>query len=312
MALRGARKERGWSQGILAAKTGLSVPTIRFLERTRGNLTSWGKALGILELELRGRNLPPADSVGRQLAMLRKRHGVSQRELARMIGRTHPTIVALERRGNGRLNVLDAALRALGAGATLVPRGSRSRFYTHAAVSSAHHGWHTPAELMETLYAVFGSFDLDPCSPTKDRRSAPVKARVHYTIEDDGLSLPWTGRVFVNPPYGRNVQFWVAKAKEEVECGNAQTVVAVVPARTDTSWWHDHIAGSAHVFFLRGRLRFGNGTQSAPFPSVVAVWGGGQVELHSLKKRLANSWWTQPSPDSADSDNRPEAEPVGT
>jgi hypothetical protein len=147
---------------------------------------------------------------------------------------------------------------------------------------------------METLYSVFGTFDLDPCSPTKDRRKAPVKARVRYTVDDDGLSLPWMGRVFVNPPYGRNVQFWVAKARSEVESGNAKSVVAVVPARTDTAWWHDHIASSAHVFFLRGRLRFGDGQQSAPFPSVVAVWGGNQTELILLKQRLTDSWWTQP------------------
>ena len=118
-----------------------------------------------------------------------------------------------------------------------------------------------------------------------------MKARVHLTQEDDGLSLPWHGTVFVNPPYGRTLSAWVAKAHREVREGRARTVVALLPARPDTSYWHAHVAGHAAVYFLRGRLRFGDGDQSAPFPSALAVWGSDPetlVALRCLARRLAS------------------------
>ncbi len=107
---------------------------------------------------------------------------------------------------------------------------------------------------------MFGRFDLDPCAPRKTR------TRVHLTVDDDGLSVAWHGVVFVNPPYGRGLAAWVAKAHGEVE------------------------AGRAAVFFLRGRLRFGAGTQSAPFPSALVVWGATSEELAVLGSTLPNAW----------------------
>ena len=96
--------------------------------------------------------------------------------------------------------------------------------------------------------------------------------------------------VFVNPPYGRALAAWVAKARGEVDGGRARTVVALLPARPDTGYWHDHIAGRAAVFFLRGRLRFGGGGNSAPFPSALAVWGAGPEALSALAAALPEAW----------------------
>lgn len=96
-------------------------------------------------------------------------------------------------------------------------------------------------------------------------------ARVNFTHDDDGLTLPWHGVVFVNPPYGRTLGLWVAKTRQEVEEGRARTVVALLPARPDTTYWHQHVAGRAVVYFLRGRLRFSDGEQAAPFPSALVV-----------------------------------------
>jgi phage N-6-adenine-methyltransferase len=144
--------------------------------------------------------------------------------------------------------------------------------------------WETPPELLEALATVFGRFDLDPCAPRKTRTR--VKARSHFTAEDDGLTLPWHGTVFVNPPYGRTLAKWVAKARSEVEGGRAGTVVALLPARPDTSYWHDHVAGHATVYFFRGRLRFGDSQQSAPFPSALAVWGASRETLAALDAAL--------------------------
>src|SRR5262249_42668683 len=79
----------------------------------------------------------------------------------------------------------------------------------------------------------------------------PQQYPLLLTGQDDGLSLPWHGTVFVNPPYGRAIARWIAKARGEVERGNASKVVALIPARTDTAYWHEHIAGKVAVYFLR-------------------------------------------------------------
>ena len=290
LALRSARKDAGLTQGRLAAKAGISIPTVRLLERGRGTLSSWVLVLEALKLKLHGRNLPNALTVGEQVAQLRHRRGIGQRGLCKLIQVSQPTLVQLERRNRGRLSTLDRALGVLGAGPRLLPVDQKVRFYTHTATSSAHHGWNTPEELLQALYTVFGRFDLDPCSPSANARKAPVRARLHYTVEDDGLSLPWHGTVFVNPPYGRSLPEWTTKAKAEFIAGRAQVVVAIVPARTDTRWWHADIAGFAHVLFLRGRLAFGNSGQSAPFPSALVVWGGNPEQLASLQSALPTAW----------------------
>jgi len=170
--------------------------------------------------------------------------------LIKLVGVSQPTLIELERHATGRLQTLDRFLTILGAGAYLVPHGSTKAFYVHPGNSSTSANWETPQALLEPLYSMFGVFDLDPCSPTSNGHTAPVRANVHYTEDDDGLSLPWFGTVYMNPPYGRSLSQWTAKAKAEVEQGNAEMVVGLLPARPDTSYWHRDIAGSASVCFL--------------------------------------------------------------
>jgi phage N-6-adenine-methyltransferase len=185
---------------------------------------------------------------------------------------------------------MDRVLVALGAGAYLAPQGSVKTFFTHAGNSSTSENWETPKELLEPLYSVFGAFDLDPCSPTSNSRTATVRAQVHYTANDDGLSLPWFGTVFMNPPYGRLIHKWTAKARAEVAQGNAEVVVGLIPARPDTRYWHRDVAGSASIFFLKGRLKFGNVEQVAPFPSCLVIWGGSDDLLIKLEAVLPDAW----------------------
>ena len=99
--------------------------------------------------------------------------------------------------------------------------------------------------------------------------------------------------VFVNPPYGRTLGLWVAKARREVEEGRARTVVALLPARPDTTYWHEHVAGRAVVYFLRGRLRFSDGEQGAPFPSALVVWGATPEIILALDQALPTAWRTK-------------------
>lgn len=287
--LRTHRKTVGLTQTDLATRAGLAERTVRALEQGSGTLESWQAALNALGLVLSGRNLPGGETTGKRLATLRRRRGLTQEALARSVGVTKPTIGVLEREDRGRLSTLQAVLTVLGAGAYLSSTGDGSAaFFTHAGNASVGQRWETPTELLEALYRVFQRFDLDPCAPRKSRTR--VKARVHFTEHDDGLALPWHGTVFVNPPYGRGLAAWVAKARREVDERRAKTVVALLPARPDTSYWHEHIAGRAAVYFLRGRLRFSGVEQSAPFPSSLATWGASQDVICALDEALPGAW----------------------
>jgi transcriptional regulator with XRE-family HTH domain len=228
--------------------------------------------------------------IGAQIITLRKRKGMRQRELTKLVGVSPPTLIELERHATGRLPTLDRVLVALGAGAYLAPIGSMPAFYVHAGNSSTSANWETPKELLEPLYSVFGGFDLDPCSPTSDGRTTFVKASAYFTEADDGLSLPWFGVVYMNPPYGRSIHNWTAKAKAEVEQGNADVVLGVIPARPDTHYWHRDIAGSARVLFLKGRLKFGNAEQVAPFPSCLVLWGSTEDLVTKLQAVFPTAW----------------------
>jgi site-specific DNA-methyltransferase (adenine-specific) len=133
--------------------------------------------------------------------------------------------------------------------------------------SSASCEWSTPPELFAELDREF-SFTLDVCATADNAKCARF-----YSRAEDGLAQPWTGRVFCNPPYGRSIGKWLERAREAAQSGEADLVVCLVPARVDTSWWHD-TAATGEVRFLRGRIRFGGTASGAPFPSAVVVFKG--------------------------------------
>lgn len=124
--------------------------------------------------------------------------------------------------------------------------------------------WSTPQSFFDDLNKEFG-FETDVCALPEN-----AKCKTFYTPTEDGLSQEWTGICWCNPPYGREIGRWVKKASES----NA-TVVCLVPARTDTAWWHDY-AMKAEIRFIRGRLKFGNSKNSAPFPSAVLIFKNGR------------------------------------
>ena len=113
--------------------------------------------------------------------------------------------------------------------------------------------WKTPRALYQALDAEFG-FDYDPC-PTK-----PI---------ENGLQSDWGKTNFVNPPYGKEITKWIQKGCQEHLKG--KTIVFLLPSRTDTRWWHDYIMKADEIRFIRGRLKFDDQKNSAPFPSAVAV-----------------------------------------
>jgi len=122
----------------------------------------------------------------------------------------------------------------------------------------------TPQDFFDKLDDVF-HFDLDLCADINNR-----KCEVFYGVEDSGLDQEWIGTLWCNPPYGREIGKWVKKAYESAR-DNSATVVCLLPARTDTKWFQDYCLNAEHVF-IRGRLKFGDAVNSAPFPSVVVVF----------------------------------------
>ena len=143
-------------------------------------------------------------------------------------------------------------------------------FYSKDIIkTSLKDDWETPQKLFEELNEKY-LFTLDPCA-TPDN----AKCENYLTREDNGLTLDWGGNVvFMNPPYGRDIKLWIRKAYQESkkDC----LVVCLIPARTDTSYWHDYIFPYAGIEFLRGRLKFevnGIAKDPAPFPSAIVVFG---------------------------------------
>jgi transcriptional regulator with XRE-family HTH domain len=285
--LRARRKAQELTQAALAVRAGIGITALRSAERGQGRLGSFARLLTALGLELRGRTLM-AGPVGPALATARQKRRQSRRGVARALGVSRNTHAAIEG-GVGLLSALEAYGAAIGAGLYLGAENDERTFYAHAGNSSADHGWETPAALATVLMQAAGGFDLDPCAATTDKRRARVKARLLLTAEDDGLVVPWRGKVFVNPPYGRSLKAWARKCAGEAANGGA-VVVGLLPARPDTRWWHDHIAGQAHVFMLRGRLQFGAGENSAPFPSAVVVWGEVREMIARLADALPEAW----------------------
>ncbi len=143
--------------------------------------------------------------------------------------------------------------------------------------SSESGEWATPQWLFDSLDKEF-RFTLDPCCTHEN-----AKCKKHYTKKENGLLQSWADeRVYMNPPYGRDIKPWMCKAYEEFK--NGALVVCLVAARTDTAWWHDY-AAKGDVRFYRGRLRFGEAKQSASFPSALVVFRPGQYSYHDLPNR---------------------------
>lgn len=132
-----------------------------------------------------------------------------------------------------------------------------------ALYSSASDEWATPKDFYDRLNERF-NFDLDPCATDDNHKCA-----IYYTEAENGLMQSWSGnRVFCNPPYS-DIKSWVAKAASE-----RALVVMLIPARTDTRWFHEHIykKPNVEIEFIKGRLKFGNSKNSAPFPSMLVIF----------------------------------------
>ncbi len=118
--------------------------------------------------------------------------------------------------------------------------------------SSVTDNWATPVDVLRALNEEF-QFNDDPC---------PLGG-------SGGLDRPWGSRTFCNPPYSQ-LKLWAKKAYDEAQLG--KTIVLLIPSRTDTKYWHEYVMKAKEIRFIKGRLKFGNATQNAPFPSCVVVF----------------------------------------
>ena len=136
-------------------------------------------------------------------------------------------------------------------------------------LSSQDMTWETPRDFFDELNKEF-NFNLDPCATPET-----AKCKKYFTKEDDGLKQDWGGHtVFCNPPYGTAIKDWVKKCSDESKKPNT-IVVMLIPARTDTRYFHEYIYHKAQVRFIKGRLKFGGkqaGSGSAPFPSMLVIF----------------------------------------
>jgi phage N-6-adenine-methyltransferase len=133
----------------------------------------------------------------------------------------------------------------------------------------------TPPELFKQLDEEF-HFTTDPCT-TPDN---PLKVKIFFTKEQDGIKQVWRGNVFINPPYGKDIFKWIIRARLHAADGNV--VVMLLPARTDTRWFHELVWNLEYdpikpeIRFIRGRLKFGGTAKpnTAPFPSMLVIFRG--------------------------------------
>ena len=287
-ALKSARKDSKLSQQELAAEAGLHRNAIVAIEAGRGHMASLAAAAAALGLRISARTAPEAESLGACLKAQRKRQRLSRRTVASMAGISVPTIEGLEATSTGHVATLEALARAMGAGLRLVPVAAPKSFAVTTATSSASEEWYTPAWVLESVTRVLGSIDTDPASP--GRGKSLVEAKLHFTLAEDGLSHAWPGLVWLNPPYGSRIDRWLEKARHELMVGHAHKVVALVPARTDTRWWHSHVAQHADILMIRGRLQFVGATASAPFPSALLGYGLNENERDRLFSAFPDAW----------------------
>lgn len=127
--------------------------------------------------------------------------------------------------------------------------------------------WATPQAFFDKLNDKY-NFTLDVCADMSNR-----KCELYYSISDNGLEQDWSNNVvWCNPPYGKYIKFWIEKAANEAE--NETKIVMLLPARTDTRYFHDFIYNNprAKIEFIKGRLKFGDSKNSAPFPSMIVIF----------------------------------------
>jgi transcriptional regulator with XRE-family HTH domain len=272
MVVREARKAIGLTQQALADQAEISRRAMMLLERGGGRTTTFVAVVDVLGLRVTG--LPGGASLHQQLESARRKRRMTQAELADRAGVSIPTVRELET-GGGLVTSLSSVL------AVLAPDARRRRHPRAHWAKKADERF-TPPAWLRAIEEAFGKISLDPCH---DPRSF-VQAERNLTIDNDGLTSKWCGRLaYVNPPYSQNSR-WIHRCADAYENGEVETVIALLPARTEIAASHARIFGRADLLLLRGKPRFFNqaGEQMsiAPFAAMICIWGGRRKAVATL------------------------------
>jgi transcriptional regulator with XRE-family HTH domain len=283
--LREARRASGWSQRTLAERIGVAPQAIKRLEKGIGAVATLTAAMTALDFHLTG--LGPGRTLAEQLRGRRHKRGLSLDAVAAKAGLSRTTVASLEQ-GGGSVASLVRLLTVL---APRARRRTPERSYWGQGDKLDRDSRFTPPDFMADIYAAFGEIDLDPCG----NLLSPVVARRRILLSEggDGLTDPWSGRlVFVNPPFSELLK-WLRRAHDQWRAGHVETVVCLVPVRTDSAWFHETLSADADIYLLRGRVRFldsqGRG-QHTPFSLMVLTLGATAQQKARYAERVPGFW----------------------
>ena len=275
----------GWSQKALAERIAVDAQTIKRLEKGVGSFPTLIAAMAALDFRLTG--LGPGKTVPEQLRARRRKRSISLEEMAKRTGLSRATIASLER-GGGSVASFLRLLALLAPGAR---RLAPERTYWGQGDKEDRDSRFTPPDFMVGIHAAFGEIDLDPCA----HHLSPVVARRRIMLSEgaDGLADEWSGRLaFVNPPYSQ-LLVWLRRAHEQWRSGNVETVVCLVPVRTDSAWFHQTLSADADIYLLQGRVRFldshGRG-QHTPFSLMVLALGATSEQKQRYTQMVPGFW----------------------
>lgn len=285
-----ARRERGMTQSDLAARTGTDRQGIHRLEHGVGSLDLLVRVMVELNFHIvglaRGRYLPE------QLRNRRHNLRLSKLDTARRASITPATLVRMEA-GGGSITTILKVLDAIGGTKMARQKHTPSILTPHSTGDRDKR--FTPVALLEKLEKVWGEIDLDPCAHIE----SPVRAKRRILVSEggDGLRDEWCGHfAYMNPPYS-GAALWLKRADEMHAAGKVGVVVALVPARTESAYFQDHIAGRCDVGFVRGRIQFGREAGAppdkrnhAPFPVMLIIWGASSAQIEHFRTLQPSVW----------------------
>lgn len=286
--LRVARRDKGWTQKTLAERIGTSAQAVMRLEKGVGSAKTLHAAMDALEFRLTG--IGPGKTLSEQLWGRRMKRSLSLNRLAQRTGLSRTTLASLER-GGGSVASLKLVLDALAPNAK---RRAPERAYWGKGDKEDRDSRFTPPDFMANIYQSFGAIDLDPCGHCQ----SPVIAgrRIILGEGGDGLNDEWSGRTaFVNPPFSQLLK-WLRRAHDQWRIGNVETVVCLVPVRTDSAWFHETLSDDADIYLLQGRVRFlapsGQG-QHTPFSLMLLTLGATSDQKRRYASLVPGFWMTR-------------------
>lgn len=258
---------------------------IKRLEQGVGSVATLVAVMAALDFRLIG--IGPGRTLAEQLRSARRRRGLSLALAASRANLARGTVAGLE----GGKGSVASLMRLLGVVAPRLRRRAPERAYWGQGDKEDRDSRFTPADFMESIYEAFGPIDLDPCA----NLLSPVRAarRILLSEGGDGLRDQWSGKlVFVNPPFSELLQ-WLRRAHEQWRLGNVETVLCLVPVRTDSAWFHETLSEDADIYLLKGRVRFLNGkgeSQPTPFSLMVVTLGATDAQKDRYAE-LAPGFW---------------------